>query len=142
MSNSKQMTLEERIVQTLKDDKLMTLVGDEDAIRELVVRALKEALFEERTVPDGAYRTKTEPSMVVKAAREAADKAATEAAGNMVAEILAIPAIRDEIMAVLPSLIVQALVRKSELAWDQFRDQAAMDAVNRIQTAMQGRFIP
>lgn len=136
MSNSQRMTLEERIVQTLKDDKLMALVGDEDAIRELVVRALREALFEERTVRDGAYNTRREPSAVQKAAREAAEKLATEAAQKMIAEIMADQAVRAAIMEVLPSVIVQGLIRKSEGVWDQFRDQAAMAAEMRIKNAI------
>lgn len=41
--NSPKMTLEERIVQTLKDDSLMKLVGDEDAITELVKRAISRS---------------------------------------------------------------------------------------------------
>jgi hypothetical protein len=44
-SNSKNMTLEEKIVQHLKSEVLYSLVDDEESILTLVKRAIDEALF-------------------------------------------------------------------------------------------------
>lgn len=137
MRNSQNMSLEDRIVQVLKEDKLMSLVGDEDAIRKLVERALREALFEERTIPGGnQYHPKKEPSAVVSAAREAAAKIATEMAEELIVEILEHPDMKKTITEVMPGLIVRALMNKAEVVWDQYRDQVVMEAQNRIMTTL------
>lgn len=59
-NNSLGMTFEERIVSTLKDDKLMALVGDEDAITDLVKRAISETLFKPVVTKDRYGHTTTE----------------------------------------------------------------------------------
>lgn len=73
MSNSPQMSLEERLVQKLKDETFMSLIGDEDAITELVKRALKEALCQPIRVERqyGGYDLRD--SIVVTAARAVAN---------------------------------------------------------------------
>jgi dihydroxyacetone kinase-like predicted kinase len=137
MTNARNMTLEQRIVQTLKNDHLMKLVGDEDAIHDLVVRALKQELFEDRTIKINSYGGKeTEPSAVVKAAREAAAKVATRVAETYIDEIMATPAMKQAMAEVIPGLIVAALARKAENIWDKYRDQNSMEAVIKIRSAM------
>lgn len=87
MSNSAAMTLEERVVQKIKDDTLMAVIGDEDAILELTKRALREALFQPRRNPDQGYGSSRElDSPVVEAAREAARNVAKSIAETLLAD--------------------------------------------------------
>ena len=87
-SNSTNMTLEEKIVQTIKDTSLMQLVGDEDAITKLVTRAITEALFKDVEVrdPNSGYGGSTiRISPVIQAAREVA-KQITDSVGKTLAD--------------------------------------------------------
>ena len=87
MRNSAAMTLEERVVQKIKDDTLMAVIGDEDAILELTKRALHEALFQPRRNPDQSYGSVRElDSPVVEAAREAARLLAKGIASTLLAD--------------------------------------------------------
>lgn len=108
--NSRKMTLEERIVQTLKDDSLLKLVGDEDAITELVTRAIREALFQPTRVPrqyGGGFEEKD--SLVVSVARDVAKKYAEKLSGSIVDELLGDPKnkalLRSAIVDMLPAAL-------------------------------------
>jgi hypothetical protein len=112
--NEKAMTLEDRIVQSLKDETLYKLVGDEDAITELVKRAINEALYQpQRIKVDNYGRYETKDSVVVEAARGIARKAADEAVGQLVKQILAdetiVTLIRRGILEILPAVITGSL---------------------------------
>jgi len=73
--NSKSMTLEEKLVQHIKDIGLGALIEDEDAITELTRKAVDAALIQKRLVRDGSYSTKEIDSPVVEAARAIATEA-------------------------------------------------------------------
>jgi hypothetical protein len=75
-SNSQTMTVEERLVQKLKGEALLTLVEDEDALTELARRAVNLALFEKRWTPGDTWNRKELPSPAVAAAQAVAEKAA------------------------------------------------------------------
>lgn len=103
-SNSVTMTLEQRIVQNLKDDTLMKLVGDEDAITELVNRAVREALFQKREVKEG-YNTYTVSSPVMDAAKKVAEAYAAKAVEALAADDELANAVRDAFLSSLPAAI-------------------------------------
>lgn len=84
-SNSSQMTLEEKLVQTIKTTALASLVDDDDAITELTRRAVNEALYAERRNPDTGWAART---MLPSPAVQAAEAAATRAANAIVAEMV------------------------------------------------------
>lgn len=111
MSNSENMTLEERIVQKLKDDTLMSLVGDEDAILELAKRAINEALFKDRQRPDpnNSYRSLHDPSPVVTAAGNAADRVAEKVMAEILDSAEVKTAIHEYIIKSLPNVLLVAL---------------------------------
>jgi hypothetical protein len=76
-SNSQTMTVEERLVQKLKGEALLSLIEDEDALTELARRAVNEALFKDRLVERGGYgQSDRYSSPAVEAARAVAEKAA------------------------------------------------------------------
>jgi hypothetical protein len=109
MSNSQNMTLEERIVQKLKSDTLMELVGDEDAITTLVTRAINEALFKERD--DGNYyHPKKVPSPVMNAAEHVAKRITADAVTKFLADEKTMQLVDQIIAAEMPRAI-QAWLR-------------------------------
>lgn len=84
------MTLEAKIVQRIKEYGLHELVDDEDAIEELVKRAIQEALFQPVTVPPdywaGYSKTLDKPAIVE--ARKVVAAAAKQLFEEMVADLL------------------------------------------------------
>ncbi len=71
--NSSKMSLEEKLVQIIKTNHLSSLIDDEDAMTDLVRRAVSEALFKEVVVRDEYNRKTTSESLVVQAARTHAE---------------------------------------------------------------------
>ena len=113
-SNQAKMTLEERITQRIKDDTLMAVVGDEDAINELVKRALDEALFQPTRVAKqyGGWDHKDSP--VIAASRAAAAKVAERMAEKLVDHLMASEEMRkamlDHMMACLPAILAERFI--------------------------------
>jgi hypothetical protein len=89
------MSLEEKLVQVLKDEKLFALVGDEDAITELTTRAIREALFTPIVEKDrwGSINRQAD-APVVAAARDIAQKAVSKVVADMIETITADPVLR------------------------------------------------
>ncbi len=87
-SNSKEMTLEERLVQTIKNESLMKLVGDEDAITQLVTRAIQEALFQPRRVARDYGIIEQMDSPLVEITRSCARTYADTIAKTIIEELL------------------------------------------------------
>lgn len=122
MSNEVKMTLEERIVQQIKSDTVMSLVGDEDAITELVKRAIQEALFQPRRVPN-SYSRESVDSPVVATARDVAVKVATKTAESMVKAILEDKATKealiDGLLKNLPLALAKMMTEGMQLEIDR-----------------------
>ena len=109
MSNEAKMTLEEKITQRIKDDTLMAVVGDEDAITDLVKRALDEALFQPIRIRKeyGGYDEYDSP--VVAAARDAAKEVCGNITEHLTKHLLDNEEVRkaiiDHVVASLPNII-------------------------------------
>lgn len=135
-SNSKTMTLEERIVQSLKDDTLMKLVGDEDAITELVRRAVKEALYQPARVPTTYGRYDEKDSPVVQAARNVANQAAEQLAAELIANLKGDANFEREFRAALaksiPGVLVTAFRQYVEAESTSRMNEAVANLENRI----------
>lgn len=141
MSNTVKMSLEERIVQTLKDDTIMKLVDDEDAVTDLVIRAIREALFQPKRVA-GSYGSSTEnDAPVVAAARSAAKTYAETVAKQCIDELIADPKnhtiIHNAIIDMLPSAISEYL--RGQIG--QLLDHSKMLAHNEILTMKRNNLI-
>lgn len=131
MSNEGKMTLEERIVQTLKDDHLMKLVGDEDAITDLVRRAVTEALYKPRFVPNpnGYGQQERRDSVSVAAARDVAEAAAKTLATEFTTELLGDPEFRDRVKRGILNAIPNTLLNAFDY---QVRETARLIAFEEI----------
>jgi hypothetical protein len=136
-SNAPAMTLEQRIVQNLKDDTLMKLVGDEDAMTELVKRAVHEALFKSRTVRDGSYSTKEVDTPVVEAARATAARLAQAA----VDEVLSSPENRRRVLDAIVDLLPAAITGYLSGAVGSLVNTASNDAIRRVMELKQQNFL-
>ncbi len=112
-SNSPNMTLEEKVVQHIKSTSLMLLVNDEDALTDLARRAVKEALYQPRTVNDGSYHTKTVDSPAVECAREVATaaykKIMQDEVDKMMADPETIKTLRSAMMLMLPRVLEETI---------------------------------
>lgn len=140
-SNSPKMTLEERIVQTIKSDTLMALVGDEDAITELTKRAIHEALYQPQKVV-GPYSTSTIDSPVVAAARDVAKKAAEQVSKEMIEELCMRAdfraAVRQAIAEIMPATMEAFCLNMV----GQVTSRAKVDAVVQVQEIIRNKQMP
>ncbi len=136
MSNESKMTLEEHIVQTLKGDHLMKLVGDEDVITELVKRAINEALYQPQKVKSGAYGYETKDSPVVSAARKVVEDAAKSVFQELVAELVLKEPFRQQIKTAMIASIPHILMTTFRgVAEDQARF-IAFEELNNLKQQM------
>ena len=110
-SNSNNMTLEDKIVQTIKDTHLFALIQDEDAIAKLVHRAIEEALFKPRPDKVDAYGRvlETFETPIVVAAREVAQKGVDKIAADILSNILENDDVRKTIFKAMVNLLPGAL---------------------------------
>lgn len=111
-SNSKNMTLEDKLVQNIKETQLGALIGDEDALAELTKRAVDEALFKTTYKKEGSgfhEKIVTVPPLVVQVAREQAEKVTKTFLDQQFKEIMENPetmkAINDAIVTLLPGIV-------------------------------------
>ena len=126
--NSSKMTLEERIVQKLKDDTLMQLIGDEDAVTELVRRAIQEALYKDLPPVGSGYDRRPEPSPAVAAAQKTAVKIADKIAVDLLNDPKVYEVLRSAMIDMLPKAIESRLYGITE----SILDRARIDAINNI----------
>ncbi|HXJ61857.1 MAG TPA: hypothetical protein VNU68_34900 [Verrucomicrobiae bacterium] len=131
-TNSATMSLEERIVQRLKDDTLMSLIGDEDAMTELVRRAVKQALFDRRQIKEG-YHTREIASPAVAAAESTAVAMCKTVMGELLADPKVKQTIRDAILDVLP----QAMLTFLGNSMSSLLQMASENAVQRVRQLKQ-----
>lgn len=135
-SNSEKMTMEERLVQHIKDDKLMILMDDEIAVTQLVKKAINEALFTpQKTKNDYGRVTEEVPSPVVAAAQEIAntaiEKLVDEEVEKLKANKDAMQAIREAMALALPKVIEQRM----SMAYDYISNDAATQVIERLKAA-------
>ncbi|MDK3072733.1 hypothetical protein QO034_06395 [Sedimentitalea sp. JM2-8] len=138
MTNQAKMTLEERIVQTLKSDHLMKLVGDEDAITELVERAIKEGLFQPRRVPKsyGGYDEADSP--VVDAARSVAEEAASRLAEKITISVMEDDGFRAQVRTAMIAAIPHVMMTAFESQMKAAAQAAAYDEVVILRDQLNG----
>ena len=128
MSNT--MSVEQKIVQKLKDETIYQLIGDEDAIEALVGRAIKEALLQERRVLDG-YSARTVDSPIVAAARDVATQAMKILIQREVDAVVADPV---AIGMLHKAFVDQIPIIMSEIVRGTYHTVASQVATNSIAT--------
>lgn len=131
--NSKNMTLEERLVQHIKGTALMTLVGDEDALTELTKRAVHEALFASRRVQSSnGYSTYDDKSPAVKMAEEVVAKAYERIVEAEVVAMMADPKVRETlqraIVMMVPNIMEKILLR----TYSQMAEESARRSIDLL----------
>lgn len=140
-SNSKVMTVEERLVQKFKGDALATLVEDEDAITELARRAVHEALFKDREVEGTGWQKRTIPSPSVEAAKRIAEIACQRIIDAEVKKLTDDPKfigfVRDALAAAFP-LVLQSSVN---MMISRVVEGAAIQSVQRVQEMIKSGLI-
>lgn len=112
-SNSAKVTLEEKIVQRIKETELAALIDDEDSITKLAERAITQALFQPQRRDDGngwVADNKVKDSPVVAAAREIAEKLVTSLIEERVAALMSDPSVAKEINSALIALFPAVLL--------------------------------
>lgn len=114
-SNQRHMSLQEKIVQTLKDDTLGKLITDEDAILELVNIAIKEALFLKPMPTSYGRYEGDQDSYVVKESKkyiaEHLSKRIQETVENLFDKEVNRVALRNLVIDILPTAIMTHLSR-------------------------------
>lgn len=132
-SNAKAMTLEERLVQHIKETGLGVLITDEDAITELTRRAVREALLQPKREQDryGNY-SQQKDSPVVEAARVIAKTAIEKVTAAEVERIVADP----ETMAAIRTAIIAHLPLVMHMMGERLANQAAVDGANKAMAAL------
>ncbi len=142
MTNAAKQSLEEKIVQNLKEEKIYALLGDEDALTDLVKRAIHEALFQPTYQNDSYGRvTTTKDSIVVAAAKEVAQRAATKIVQDMVAEIMANEQIKAAVNLAIAQSIPAAISGSLNTALSIYQQNTVADAFVKVTDAIRNRTI-
>ncbi len=139
MSNEAKMTLEEKMVQTLKSDHLMNLVGDEDAITELVKRAISEALYQPQRMPrsyGGGYDQKD--SLVVELSRDVARKAAESVSKEITNQLIEDEKFRATVKEAMLSCIPNIMMNAYKFQVEDLARQTADAAIERLRNEIGG----
>lgn len=133
MTNERAMTLEDKIVQELKADTLGKLV-DEDGLKKLVERAIREALYQPRVQGTG-FNAERKDSPVVEAARKTADAMVTQVCAKIVEEALTDPALRKAVLDAFVVCLPQAFFAITEFQVRQAAHAEASDALTSVRMA-------
>lgn len=132
MSNEAKMTLEEKMVQTLKSNHLMKLVGDEDAITELVKRAINEALYQPRRIPQSYGRYDEKDSLVVELSRDVAREAAVAVSKEITDQLIEDEKFRATVKKAMMSCIPDIMMNAFDYNIKDLARQAAVETANEI----------
>lgn len=140
MSNSSAMSLEDRIVQELKEQQLFKLVGDEDAIRDLVKRAITESLYKDRYIGDG-YNKRQIETIVMETARKVAEKTAQDLITEMAAALKTEKPFQDAVMAAVSAALPQAIQNFTRGIVQSSVENAHVAAMQAVQAAAESGMI-
>ena len=133
-NNSSQMTIEERITQRLKNTPFAELIGDEDAITELVARVIREALIQPTRTRSsyGSYEEKD--SIAIAAAKAAAKEAVGPMVEKIKEEILANQDVREAIFTAIARSLPSAVTGAVTSMVHQVSYNEALLAANNLET--------
>lgn len=138
-TNAPKMSLEEKLVQTLKDEKLYALLGDEDALTELVKRAIHEALYQPTRIKKEYGGWEDRDSLVVATAKEIGKKVAESLVSTMAQEALADPEIKKAVNNAIAVCMPGAISGSLSSAVCSFQQIATVDSFAKVQEAIKNR---
>lgn len=139
-SNAAKMSLEEKIVQKLKDETLFQMIGDEDSILELAKRALREALFQPTKVTEGSgynARTVSKPSVVMQVAEDVAREAVQKAAREHIDALMKREDVQKLLREVTPSILVAVVAGNIQDSFTAYSMNAKHEAVEQVRDSLQ-----
>lgn len=139
--NATKMSLEQRFVQNLKEERLFALLGDEDALTELVKRAIHEALYQPERIHAGYGRIEEKDSIVVKTAKEIAARVADKLIADMATELLADQTVRLAVLEAMARGIPEAIRNGLYGAVQSFGTQTADATLMRVQDAIRNKML-
>jgi hypothetical protein len=141
-SNSAKMSFEDKIVETIKNEKIFAMVGDEDALFQLVDKAIRKALFEPVVKStDGYGRKNTEPSPIEQAAVKYAKILCRKRMSVMFEEILKDEEVKKQINEAIAITLPAELKSIMGRALSDHIDCAAMEARNKVSDAIRNQTI-
>jgi hypothetical protein len=132
------MTLEERLVQHIKDTGLGVLINDEDAITELTRRAVHEALIQPRRVPRqfGGYEEKTSP--LVDAARDIAQETVKRIMEAEIKRLMEDPETMKLVRSALAEAFPHAIQTAAQSFYQSVSQHAYIQATNKVMEHING----
>lgn len=135
-TNAQKMTLEEKLVQHIKEVGLGALIQDEDAITELTRRAVTEALIQPRKLPNpNGYGYKEDDSPVVEAARAIAKQAVERVLEKEIVKLMEDPKIMLQIREAFALMAPKILEQKMYDLYDRMAIRNSLEATRLIQEA-------
>lgn len=133
-SNSIKRTLEERITEKIRDESLLAILGDEDAITEMVRRSVHEALFSE--IPAQSRNEKPRPSPLVATAGELAKKLCDSHLTPMFDKMLEDPEIKQVIVNTMIRLLPEVIYNSMFEKFNQSLETTKVLATNDIRSIL------
>lgn len=131
-NNAKNMTIEEILVQHIKNVGLGVLVQDEDNLTELVTRAIKEAIYQPIRVPKQYGGWEEKDSLLIDTARPVARALLEKTMKAELEKILAEPenlkVIRDAMMLALPTILMASM----RAGYSEMMQNASGEAMNML----------
>lgn len=130
ISNSTKMTFEDKIVQRIKETSVYELVQDEDTLRGLTERAIKEALFG----TEKKYYGNQDKGPIVAAAEAVARQLAKDAVERVLNDPEVMKRLHHHLAIALPGIITSSIENGFET---KMRDQVSQ-STDDLRTAIRG----
>lgn len=135
MSNAAKMTLEEKLVQHIKDVGLGALIDDEDAITELTRKAVQQALITPRKERVNDWSSRDVPAPAVQAAEAIAKRAIEKIVDEEVERLKADPGTMKAVREAMALMWPKVIHDKMNGFYDYAIQNAAIEAGNTLRNA-------
>lgn len=141
-NNSQKMTLEEKLVQHIKEVGLGALITDEDAITELTRKAVEQALFQPRRVPNGSYHYIDKDAPVVEAARQVADGALAKIFDERIQALFDDPKSKDALDKAIAGAFPKILMKTLQDGLHNYVNGWSFQLEERVLNSLRSRGLP
>lgn len=141
-NNSQKMTLEEKLVQHIKEVGLGALITDEDAITELTRKAVEQALFQPRRIPNGSYHYTDKDAPVVEAARQIADVALAKIFEERIKALFDDPQSKKALDRAIANAFPKILMKAIQDGLHNYVSGFSFQLEEQVLNALRGRGLP
>ena len=124
-------TLIEKVKTRMREETFLMLLGDDEELDKVLRGVVHEALIQPQRVPNGPYNYTYRDSPVVEAVRDAAKGLAK----TLVEELIADPAIKQQLL----NALVLALPAAMRETWQDSYSRLLEDAVNTLKIELAAR---